>query len=300
MKYFIIIILCLLLFSCSKTQPDMLIIGLIKPSLNHLPVQYALENIPGDYSAFQFEYFHSGWETNEALVAGRIDLAIMPFTYIWVDVSQGKKVKIISFFERESDGIIASEQFSSLEQLNDARIGVLKNSTLEIIPEMVLNKKQLPLPEIIYFRTPMDMAVSLRSGEVDALSFYVPSIFSFPDNYKVIEWFSTTFPLHTCCNLAATEKALKLKKLLIQEFMDLLQKSITQFRDNNEKVISTAQNYYGLKRDDVIRSLEHTKYITGLDKSGMDFEAEAAELMLKKRYMSRKIRADEVYYQIQP
>ncbi len=91
MKYFMIIICCLILTACGTQQTDKLVIGLIKPSMNHLPVQYALDNISGEQKNYQFEYFHSGWETNEALVAGRIDLAIMPFTYAWMDVSQDKK-----------------------------------------------------------------------------------------------------------------------------------------------------------------------------------------------------------------
>lgn len=295
-----VILCCLLLFSCSRPQPHTLIIGLIKPALNHLPLQYALENIPGDHSAYKIEYFHSGWETNEALVAGRIDVAIMPFTYIWMDVSQGKKVKIISFFERESDGIIASSQFTSLAQLQNGKLGVLKSSTLEIIPEMVFNQKHLKLPEIVPFRTPMDMAAALQAGEVDALSYYVPSIFNLPADFKIINWYGSTFPQHTCCNIAATEKAIKLKKDLLKDFLGTLKNSLSQFHSDREQVIATAQKFYGLERKNVMQSLEHTGYILGLQGAGIEFEQKAAELMFAKGYLKRKVKADEVYYPLQP
>ena len=296
MKYLIVILISLLLLSCSSSQSDKLIIGLIKPSLNHLPLQYALENIEGDHTAYQIEYFHSGWETNEALVAGKIDLAIMPFTYIWMDVSQDKKVKIISFFERESDGIIASKEFTSLAQLQNGKLGVLKSSTLEIIPEMVFAQQGLSLPEILFFRTPMDMAAALKAGEVDALSYYVPSILNFPEDYHIIDWYSSTFPQHTCCNIAATELAIASKDQLIKSFLTLLNHN----PQKHDKLIPTAIQYYGLPAETVKNSLLHTRYIMGLDQKGIDFETKAADIMLQKGYLKRKVTPDEVYHKLLP
>jgi ABC-type nitrate/sulfonate/bicarbonate transport system substrate-binding protein len=300
LKIIIIILCCLLLAGCNKAVPDRLIIGLIRPSLDHLPVQYALENIPGDYTAFQFEYFSSGWETNEALVAGKIDLAIMPFTYIWADVSQNKEVKIISFFERESDGLIVSEKITSLEQMEKTRIGVLRSSTLEIIPEMVFKRKGLAFPEVVPFRSPMEMAAALRAGEVEALSFYVPSIFNFPEEFHIIDWYGSTFPGHTCCDIAATDNAIKSKKILIQEFLGLMQNSLAQINTESDKATATAQKYYGLEREIATSSREHTVYATGLEQTGIAFEAEAAELMFAKGYLNRRVKTDEVFYPLLP
>jgi len=74
----------------------------------------------------------------------------------------------------------------------------------------------------------MDMASALQVGEVDALSFYVPSIFKFDDNFKIIYWYSDDFPLHPCCDIAATEIALQIKLPLIKKFLAGLQKSISE------------------------------------------------------------------------
>ncbi|MDP8211144.1 MAG: ABC transporter substrate-binding protein [Candidatus Stygibacter australis] len=300
MKYFMIIICCLILTACGTQQTDKLVIGLIKPSMNHLPVQYALDNISGEQKNYQFEYFHSGWETNEALVAGRIDLAIMPFTYAWMDVSQDKKVKIISFLERESDGIIAAKKFAKLQDLAEAKMGILKNSTLEIIPEMVFERQGLSMPEMVPFRTPMDMAAALQSGEVDAISYYVPSIFNLADRFQIVDWYSNTFPAHPCCDLVASDKALKSKAAQVRAFVKLLDDTIALMKDNPQNTFRIAQQRFGLSEQIVSQSLAHTQYMMGLEASGKDFEVEAAELMLLKGYLARKTFVDEVYHQIQP
>ncbi len=300
MKKLLIIVLVFALFACSRQKPDKLVIGLIKPSLNHLPLQYALKNIPGDYSAFQFEYFHSGWETNEALVAGKIDLAIMPFTYIWIDAAQGRNVKIISFFERESDGIIADRNYESLSDLQSGKLGVLKNSTLEIIPELVFEHHGLMLPQMIYFRTPMDMAAALNSRQVDALCFYVPPIFNFSADYEIINWLGETFPSHTCCNIAANGNILTPKSELITKFMALMHQAAELFLSTNDSILDFAAAYYDLDKEFIAGSLLHTRYKTGLDDEGIAFETKAAELMLKKNYMTKMVDKNEIYYPISP
>ena len=268
--------------------------------MNHLPVLYALESNPEESKNYQFQYFHSGWETNEALVAGRIDLAIMPFTYAWMDISQDKKVKIISFLERESDGIIANMQYSKLQYLAGTKMGVLKNSTLEIIPEMVFEMQGLSMPEMESFRTPMDMAAALQSGEVDAISYYVPSIFNLADRFQIVDWYSNTFPAHPCCDLVVSEKALKSKAAQVKAFVKLLDDAIVLMKDDPQNTLEIAQQSFGLSEQIASQSLAHTKYMMGLEASGKDFETQAAELMLSKGYLGRKTFADEVYHQIQP
>ena len=180
-KKIVLIVILLITIGCSYKDKNRLIIGIIKPSLNHLPFDLGMAKGILDNDQYVIKEFASGWETNEALISGKIDVAIMPFTYTWLDVSNGHKVRIISFFERESDGIIARPGISKLDQMNGMRIGVLRASTLDIFAEFVSQDHYINM-EFVYFRTPMDMAAALQSGEVDALSFYVPSIFSFPSS----------------------------------------------------------------------------------------------------------------------
>ncbi|MBC8385615.1 MAG: ABC transporter substrate-binding protein [Candidatus Cloacimonetes bacterium] len=296
-KFIIFIWLFVIIVGCESNQ-DKLIVGLIKPSLNHLPFDFGLEIGELDQEDYQIKYFSSGWETNESLVAGKIDVAILPFTYIWTDVSNEKKVKIISFLERESDGIIASKNIESITELNGKKIGVLRASTLDIFAEMFAEKNEVEW-EFVYFRTPMDMASALKSGEVDALSYYVPSIFKFPeDEFHIIHWFGDDFAFHPCCDIAATETALNDKLPLIKRFLKGMKESCRNINNSPLVAFEGAQKFFGLTFREAKNSLHHTRYLMDLSTEHKEFEKNAVDIMIRKGYIKNRIEPRDVYYEV--
>ena len=293
---FCLILILLLLIGC-RSNNEILVIGLIKPSLNHLPSDFGLEIGSLIKEDYKIKYFSTGWETNEALVSEKIDVAIMPFTYIWTDVSQGKKVKIISFLERESDGIITTKEIENIRDLDGKRIGVLRASTLDIFAEMFLDENDINM-ELIYFRTPMDMATALKSREVDALSYYVPSIFKFDEDFHIIHWYSETFPLHPCCDLSATGKAISNKKKKIEKLIQGLDKSVNEINNNPTIAFDFTQISFYLQKEIAKQSLYHTKFVMGLAEKGKSFEQKAINKMIEKGYIEKPVNAEDVYFEI--
>ena len=244
-----------------RMQEEKLVIGIIKPSLNHLPLDMALKFGYLDESGFEIKTFSSGWETNEALTAGQIDAAILPFTYIWTDVSQGKPVKIISFLERESDGIITRGDIDSLAELDHKRIGLLRSSTLDLFWENLADDRDLEF-EPHYFRTPMDMVAALRSNNVDALSFYIPSIYKIGEDFNIIHWYGEDYPSHPCCDLAVNTTILDTKSAKIKKLVHALQNGCEAAGDNYEtrKLI---KEEYGLDNDLISPSLKNIEFQMG-------------------------------------
>ena len=296
-KIFIGLLVLLILAGCSQKHENKLIIGIISPSLNHLPLDFGLEIGALKKSDLKIKQFASGWETNEALVAGKIDLAILPFTYVWTDVSRGKDVKIISFLERESDGIIAFKEIDTVEKLDGKKIGVLRASTLDIFAEMLFDEKDIN-PELVYFRTPIDMASALNSGEVDALSFYVPSIFKFNERFEIIHWYGESHPLHPCCDIAATKYALDNKLEKIKSFLTGLQKSVDILNDNPYTAYDAAETFFKISRIASKNSVYHTKYIMSLEEKGKLFEQKAIEKMKEKKYIDSIPNPEDIYFEI--
>lgn len=295
MKKTIIILIGILLFSCHNQDKEKLKVGIIAPSLNHLPIASGIQTEIFDRENILLVNFSSGWEANEALVAEKIDLAILPFTYIWADVAKGKNVKIISFLERESDGIIARQEIKQISQLDGRKIGVLRASTLDIFAEMLAEKHQIN-PKLVYFRTPIEMAAALNSGAVDALSFYVPSIFRFDSDYHILHWYGEDFPEHPCCDLATTQTALRQKNTLIRNFLKNLELSVLMLNQNPQMSYKTMQQNYHLANELGQRSLQQTKFRLNLDEAGKSFEAKAFEMMKIKNYITNNVEADDVYW----
>ena len=292
-----VLFLFIILFSCTNQSEDKLIVGIIKPSLNHLPFDFGLATEFLDRENYIIKKFASGWETNEALISGKIDVAILPFTYTWLDISNGKKVKIISFFERESDGIIAIPEIKILDQLQGKKIGVLRASTLDIFAELMSEERKIDM-EFVYFRTPMDMATALKSGEVDALSYYVPSIFKFPSNYNIIHWYGDDHPLHTCCNISATEYAIDSKSDLIKGFLIGLETATSELNKSPDTAFKAVEEFYELYPPYSKQSLYHTKFIMGLDEKMKEFELRAFNKMIEKGYAENPVTPENVYLEI--
>jgi len=282
---------------CSTRNKDRLIVGIIKPSLNHLPFDFGLAEEILDEEEYVIKEFTSGWETNEALINGKLDIAVMPFTYTWLDVSNGYNVRIISFFERESDGIITRPEIKELGHLQGKRIGVLRASTLDIFAELMSQDHNIDM-EFVYFRTPMDMAAALCSEEVDALSFYVPSIFKFADDYNLVYWYGDDHPLHTCCDISATNDAIKFKGELIQKFLNGLKIAIMELNKHPDLAYKAAEDFFGLHSPYSENSLHHTKYVMGLKEEMMEFELRTFNKMIDKGYAKNPVRLEDVYFEI--
>jgi NitT/TauT family transport system substrate-binding protein len=285
-----------LLNGCSSRK-KLLHLGLISPSTNHLPVLVALEEGLLTEENMKIHWFTSGWEVNEALVSGRIDLAIMPFTYAWQGVAENKRVRIISFLERESDGIIARKEISTIEELEGLKIGVLRASTLDIFLHLAIDIYGFS-PEIVYFRTPTEMAVALNSGFVDALSFYVPAIFQFDERFHPIFWYSDIFPEHPCCDLIALEESLIGKKEAVQSFLAAMQESCQILATDREKGISLIVTHFGYDRDIARKTLRQQKFITGKEEEGKRFQELTIRKMQELGYIRKAPLSSEVYHDI--
>jgi len=293
---FAVVVSFFLISGCSNKADTSLVIGIIKPSMNHLPLDMAYHKGYLNENDHILKTFNSGWETNEALISGQIDIAILPFTYIWTDVSKGKNVKIISFLERESDGIIAQPEINSINELNRKKVGVLRSSTLDLFLELFAENHNLDL-DLYYFRTPMDMVAALKSDNVDALSFYIPSIYKIGSDYNIIHWYGDDLPDHPCCDLAVNTVNLKNKKDQIIQLLNVLEKSCSEIGDNAETKNLIQQNY-NLDTELIDRSLQHIKFRMGLEETGKKVEQKVIKKMKDKGYIESSVSMEDVYLEI--
>ncbi|MFO7659468.1 MAG: ABC transporter substrate-binding protein [Candidatus Cloacimonadaceae bacterium] len=289
MKRFINVLLAMLiilLLSACKTKMDntMLRIGIIKPSIDHLPLTYAIQKGYLDAAKFKIVYFTSGWEVQEAITANRIDLAIMPFTYAWTAIAKGYKMKIISCLERETDGVIAGVKYNNINELHKKRIGLLRASTLEILMQDSALRNGIDyIP--IYFRTPSEMIAALQTSDVDAIVSYVPLIQKLSSEYHVLHWFSETYPGHPCCDLVATEFVTTSHTRELQTVLTALQKAASDLTNPSEEVFELISNLYGLSRQQALEALQHTRFDVSLTESDQEFERLMMAAFIKNSYL---------------
>jgi len=303
------VIIVLVTVACRKRQ-DTLRVGIIKPSIGHLPYSWGLENGMIDGAKYETIHFTSGWEVQEALIAGRIDVAIMPFTFVWNAATKGYPIKTVSFFERETDGILTQPHIRSAQDLNGKSVGVLRASTLDILWQDYAEREGIEA-HTVYFRTPSEAVAALQSQNVDAIVIYVPIINKLaqgngvdekrPDaKYNVIHWFGDHYDAHPCCDLVAnTEQITKQKKRLLTALLTDLKDIIALLPEREESVRDFIHRHYALVGEEIDHALEHTLFRMGLEESGKQFQSDMAVHSLRSGYLERIPTYTEVYWDLE-
>ncbi len=291
----IMVVVLGLLASCGgNPEQRPLRVGLIRPSLDYLPFVLATELGGVDASPYAVTEFASGWEANEALAAGKVDAAILPFTYVWADVAAGLPVRTVSFLERESDGIAARRPLSSLADLAGRRIGVLRASTLDVLAGAALADAGVDA-ELVPLRGPTELVAALRGGDVDAVSLYVPPLLALGDDFPVVHWFGDADPGHPCCNVAVHTDALRDRAPQVAALLALLDRGVAVLDERPQDAVALAAARWQLAPEMAARALAHMRFRTGLEEAGCDFERRMAAAMLARGYLSRALDADEVH-----
>ncbi len=290
----ILLFLLLIQSGCQKNNSK-LVIGYIKPSINHMPLSFILQQnqqISGNYEMISFT---SGWEVQEAIAAGKLDLAIMPFTYAWTLRSKGYKVKTMACLERETDGIVVKDNIKAANDLNHAKIGVLRASSLEALLDDYAARNAIKFTPI-YFRTPNELTEALSKGAVDAIVSYVPIIERMPSNLHVLHWFSDDYPGHPCCNLVVTERALETKSKQIYRLMALLQEGIDTFNSKSNDVIDYIANYFNLTPVQAGKAMQHVKFKLKVSAEDIAWERNMMQNFICKGYLENLSTDSDMYY----
>lgn len=292
----LLLLLCLCaLLSCNRSRDYSPVrIGIITPSINHLPISLAIEQRYINTSKVQVVTFTSGWELQEAITSNKIDMAIMPFTYGWTSIAKGYKLKIISCLERETDGILALPSLRTMDSLNNKKIGLLRASTLDVLMQDTAKKMNIKYTPV-YFRTPSEMYAALHAKDVQAIVSYVPLIQKKGAEYHVVHWFSDTYPGHPCCDLIATEGVLQAKPEVVSLIENGLKKAVTDINKPTDESVELLQRLYSLDRVESIESLKHTVFRFSISDKDKQFERQMMQYFLINDYVTRIPSINDVY-----
>lgn len=281
--------------ACQQRSSPKLEFGIIAPAFDWLPLRVAdqagyLKDLPIIYHRF-----NSGWELGEALIAGKVDIAIIPFTYVAAAVARGSDVRIISCLEHEDDGIIARAGINSIPDLSGKKIGCLKASTIELLLRSTLERAKLTA-EIVYFSSPMEMWSALEQGAVDALSYYVPGIIKAAGKIgNIIYWYSDEWPMHPCCDIAVHQRRIAAKQAAVKRLVTALQQATGLIAQDSAYACSVAVTTWNLSDSIARLSLRHTPFRVSLTEDEIAFELKLIQLMSDIGYLPRAVGREELY-----
>jgi len=287
-----------MLGACTPRK-ESLKVGIIKPSIDHLPLSFALNQGWLDAKLIETVHFSSGWEVQEALISGRIDMAIMPFTYVWNAVSRGYPLKTVSFFERETDAIVVQPEIRTAKDLDGKKIGLLKGSTLDVLWQDFASQNAITATPL-YFRTPNEAVAALQKGEVSAVVLYVPIVNLLEKDFTVLHWFGDGYPHHPCCDLVVNENNVKhYKEKQLRQFLAGLSNALTKLDYSSESLGNFAKSNYGISAAQLSEGLKHTKFEMGLTERGKEFQLKMAHISLSSGYLDKIPEPEEVFWDIE-
>jgi ABC-type nitrate/sulfonate/bicarbonate transport system substrate-binding protein len=284
-----------MLGSCSVKERA-LRFGIISPSINHLPLSFVLEDGWQPPEGFEPVYFNSGWEVQESLISGKIDAAIMPFSYAYTAVARDYPLRIVSFLERESDAVVCPVEIKGPQGLHNAKIGLLKASSVDLLMRDWADTVQLSYHPV-YFRSPNEMIAALKAGEVQAIVGYVPLVQKLGDEYHALHWFAQNHPCHPCCDIVVnTTRLNKYRTASLRTMMDAIGNGISSL--DSPRLLDYTRQKYGLDEQQARDAIQRTKFRMGLDPNGKGFEAQMMSLAVEMGYLNRVPSPHEVYLEL--
>ena len=282
--------------NCRRGSADAsLQVGIIAPSLDWLPLEVARDAGALDRQKLEYARFNSGWELGEALVAGRVDVAILPFTYVISAAAQGSPVRIVACLEHEDDGIIARPGITRIEELAGRKVGCLKSSTIELLLRQALDRRGTK-SELVYFATPMEMWAALERGDVSALSAYVPGIIKADRKIgNIIHWYREDSPMHPCCDIAVHLNRTRPKMAAVRRLLSGIRLGAELIARDTSRAVAVAARNYDLSDSIALLSLRQTPFRLSLTRAEMDFELATARQMKELGYIARDVAERELY-----
>jgi ABC-type nitrate/sulfonate/bicarbonate transport system substrate-binding protein len=270
-------------------------LGIITPSFDYLPLKVAEAQAGRKSPGLSLHGFNSGWELGEALVAGKVDAAIVPFTYVVSAQARGADVRIVACLEHEDDGIIARPEITRLEELAGRKVGCLKASTIELLLRQALDARGIRA-EIVYFTSPLEMWAALERRDVDALSYYVPGIIKAEGRIgHIIHWYRTDWAMHPCCDIAVNAGRIRGRERQVRELIRTLDLGSARIRQDTAFACSVAVSVYGLSDSVARQSLRVTPFRVSLTRAETEFELNTARLMHELGYLPEPANPERLY-----
>ena len=277
----LVMLLSCLVISCSKNR-ETVRFGIISTSINHLPLTYAIHNGLVNAENIEFISFSSGWELSEALIHKRVDIGILPFTYVWTAQANGFSLKTYSSFERETDALVTRKTINKISELNNQKVGVLRASTLDVLARDLAKQNGVEF-EIVPFRTPNEIIEALKAKQIMAGALYVPLVQKVSDEFHVLNWFSELYPGHTCCNIATNLE--KSKHSVLDKLVNDLSAILIDLQEHPENYINFVKEYYKLTENQALEALKHTKFSFKISNNDKEFEQNMIESFKELEYI---------------
>ncbi len=267
-KIIFVLISIMIIFGCKNEKHSKLKLGLVKSNIANFPVLVAANIKILDFDKIHIKYYGSEEVLNKALIRGYVDLAILPFTYTWIDAQNGFPIKSINNIQNEGDGILSHKSIENLESLNSKKIGIISNERNRILFKMFNKKHQLNL-ESIEYKNYSKLLSALQKDKIDAAIYNTPDIFRYTDDFHILHWFRNDFPYYPNQNLLLNTSY---NRNYLNDFIFAISQSVTMINTSPKFGYESVGIIYEYKEKIAQQVLRNTNYGFSLNKRQIENE----------------------------
>ncbi|MCD4820189.1 MAG: hypothetical protein K8S23_16020 [Candidatus Cloacimonetes bacterium] len=299
MKYFfrsLFLLIIIVFFGC-KNDNDKLRIGIIRNSLDHLPLEFAFEIEALDKENYQIKRFSTSKSITNALKKRNIDVGIMPFVDYCVTYPENDS-KIISFLQREGFGIISTKKVDSFSEIEVKTMSVHKALQTKIYAKLLLSEfdKKTELKE---FSSLNKLIEDLENKKIETAFLKTPEIFKIKGDFTNYFPLKSLFSYYPVSDIVATNLALKSKLTEIKLFINGLKNSCKTLNENPKVAYEVVYEFYQLPISLSRNTLHHTKYRMGLQSQDQQFEDKIIDILKQDGNISTDINLKYRYFEIE-
>ncbi len=270
-KLILILLLCSVFTSCFFIKNN-LRIGIVKNTLSAIPFDSPKTNKFLQANHLTLRYFTSYNELNSALIKGKIDLAFLPFNYSITDFYNGKDVRIVSNYYRNSDLIACIRDLTGIDDLRYKEVGVVPASAQETLVKMLSEKAQLNL-KLAYASDFASLNTMLTSGKTLAVATSIPWNTSLNENYRTLLNFSDYLGDYPACDIVTTVTKSMQKREQIKAFLV----SFRLFCQDRQAYYPKPDSYENQKK---IKALNTISLNPKFSKNDLSFYKESAKFLV--------------------
>ena len=199
MKKILIIIIFGIILSCSKTNKDSLIIGVINENFTRLPIDLALTGFHSKSKLIYIETYNSYSKISKDVNNGSIDLAILPYPSIFKSLNKNQSnITFLMPISRNAIKLIYHNTFDEKEIFSTGKLGILKNSSLCYL----LNNKD----NVIEYKNTLKLIADFYHHKLDGIFIFPDKVFKLYGPYKISDVVEKDFPYFPNSGIVVNKK----------------------------------------------------------------------------------------------
>ncbi len=238
-KILILISVFFVIVSCSKTNKNSLIVGVIGENYTRLPIDLAIANFTSTTKMKYVETYDSYNKIAKDVSKGYIDLAIIPYPEILrLENTKKPKIKFLSPISRNSIKLIYYNDMNENQVINSGKLGILKNTSLSFL---LSNKSH---KNIVEYKNTLKLIADFHHHKLDGIFLFPDKIFKLYGPYKISNFAEKDFPYFPNSGIVVNRKRYSEKKAEVDSLIFQTRNMIDYIQNNPISSYKISQELY--------------------------------------------------------